>query len=380
MKTNTIREVIRAGGLIETNSSSSHALVICDDVRSFAKPGDKEFDLDIRDGVLYVPAGKDFGWEYEKSNSCSVKLQYTCALFFNNYRPLHTQKIATKLERLLKNFLGVTKVVFEWEEEYIEQMKEDGEKVRTNFGEYCLSCPTIDHQSVEDAQESILENNNSIINFIFNKKSWWYGGNDNSSEAGGGFYSEMYYEDKNSEEDVISVEFGNLGRFDFLVNLENCVSRRVTMLNDTTAPDLYSEIKSSTIIPILDSIKYSSETKQFFFQDLTDGSVYPKEAAGSYLSQGDTKNSSPLSKKDTAVMEVSDVVFLENETKAKLLFLTQESHLSIATRCSSKNSTADDAAVGYPQIIFDNYKEGKDYLLVDLKVISKKLGDFYDIS
>ena len=60
-----IKKVVRAN-LPETNSSSSHSVVICTDPKYLVKPGDSEFNLTLRDdGVLYIKnRGEDFGWDY----------------------------------------------------------------------------------------------------------------------------------------------------------------------------------------------------------------------------------------------------------------------------------------------------------------------------
>lgn len=211
MKVNKIRRVTRAGGLVETNSSSSHALCICGKESTYAKPGDPEFDLTIQDKVLFIPIRHDcFGWEWEKSNSCLTKLQYVCALFFNSYQPLSSQKKPHKLEKILKDFLGVDKVVFEWEEKYLEEIK-NGENSD-------LLCPSIDHNSYSDVMEEILESRGTIIDFIFNKNSWLYGGNDNSTEPKG-YYKEMKTDDFEPN-GTITLDFSpGIGKVDFRVDL-----------------------------------------------------------------------------------------------------------------------------------------------------------------
>ena len=176
------------------------------DEKTNLKPGDAEFDLDIKDGVLYVPGTNiDFGWEWQKSNSCQVKLQYICAFFFNNYQPLRQQKSQKILEKKLKKILGVNKVVFEWVEEYVE-----------NPSMEYLGAPQIDHNSYSEMKSVILENDDTLKNFLLNPKSWWFGGNDNSDPEPG-FYNEMYYEDPSlREKSIVSADFGgDIGLVDF---------------------------------------------------------------------------------------------------------------------------------------------------------------------
>lgn len=253
---NKVKIVERAGWLAETNSSSSHALSICSEPDFYAKPGDPEFDLDIRDGILYVPNRiEDFGWEYEKSNSCQTKLQYVCGLVFHSYQQLYKQKEPKRLELILKNYLGIKKIVFEWEKDYIENYKSK------EFDPDYLGSPEIDHQSYSESREEILESNKTIIDFIFNKKSWYFGGNDNSS-APDGYYSELsksgrqVCEETSTEDNATATLLfgGTLGNVDFRINLYSS-DRRIS-IND---PDLIGKINAFDNIRLLDNIVYSPE-------------------------------------------------------------------------------------------------------------------------
>ena len=260
---NKIKIVERAGWLAETNSSSSHALSICSEPDFYAKPGDPEFDLDIRDGVLYIPNRiDDFGWNYEKSNSCQTKLQYVCGLMFHSYQQLYKQKEPKRLELILKNYLGIKKIVFEWEKDYIENYKSNG------FDPNYLGSPEIDHQSYSESREEILESNKTIIDFIFNKKSWYFGGNDNSS-APEGYYNELsksgrqVYNDLTGESNAtVTLMFGgSLNNVDFRVNLYYSNGRRT--IND---PEIIEKINEFDDIGLLNSIEYSLGAKDFIIR------------------------------------------------------------------------------------------------------------------
>lgn len=220
MKNNRLKVVTRAPGLVETNSSSSHTVSICMDDSTNLKIGDPAFDLDIRDGVLYIPTrDEEFGWQYEKSNSCQTKLQYVCAFYFNSYEPLYLQKRQKKLENILKRILGVKAVVFQWVEQYISEydaLKKANPNRRISPDEIGLGSPCINHNSYSDMKEQILESEDTIKNFILNPKSWWYGGNDNS-DAPEGFYEESIIENPDQPEAVVTVDFGGeLGEIDFI--------------------------------------------------------------------------------------------------------------------------------------------------------------------
>lgn len=217
MKNRNIKIVMRAPGLVETNSSSSHSVSICMDEKTNLKIGDPGFDLDIRDGILYIPTrDEEFGWDYEKSNSCQTKLQYVCAFFFNSYEPLYLQKRQKKLENILKRILGVKGVVFQWVEDYISDYKLMSKAYKTvPADDIGLCSPCINHNSYSDMREQILESEDTIKNFILNPKSWWYGGNDNSDPPDG-FYEESIVEDVDQPEAIITIDFGgDLGEIDF---------------------------------------------------------------------------------------------------------------------------------------------------------------------
>ena len=244
-----LKMVRRGGGLIETNSSSSHAVSICMDSKTNLKPGDSGFDLTINDGVLYIPSRfQEFGWEWTKSNSCLTKLQYLCGFYFNNYQDPRTQKSQKKLEKILKKIFGVERVEFQWVEDYVRAYKA-GENPET------LSCPEINHNSYSDMKEEILENEDTIRNFLLNPNSWWYGGNDNS-DAPEGFYNETKIESAKDDPDLIaSINFGNpLGIIDFIIS--------------DFRPDDYDmlySIKNSDSNYFLNDISWSVSKKKFDF-------------------------------------------------------------------------------------------------------------------
>jgi len=213
-------KIIVRDGVSETNSSSSHAIAISME-GSLVKPGDSCWDLDIRDGVLYIPrrADGDFAWDYFKTNKCQEKLQYVCAIYCEDI--VYGQKRIMKLTNILKRFLGVKKVVYEWDKEYWEDLKEKGDP------EYAFRpVPEIDHESRYEVEEQICENQETLINFIFNPNSWLFGGNDNSS-APNKFYEPIITYDE--EDDlIISIDLFNFGRFDIIgKSKDNSISNAI---------------------------------------------------------------------------------------------------------------------------------------------------------
>jgi hypothetical protein len=259
-----LKIVRRGGGLIETNSSSSHAVSICMDAKTNLKPGDPDFDLDIRDGVLYIPNRfQEFGWEWVKSNSCLTKLQYLCGFYFNSYQKLGVQKSQKKLEKILKKILGVKRVEFEWVEDYVEEYKAGGEPE--------LRCPEINHNSYAEMRAEILENEDTIRNFLLNPNSWWYGGNDNSDPPAG-FYNETKIESREDDPDaIISVDFGGtLGIIDFVLD------------TFPSEDDILYSVQKDERNCFLNNISWSVSKKRFDFEEpgvySSDGFLRPNES------------------------------------------------------------------------------------------------------
>lgn len=165
-------------GLPETNSSSTHSLILSQ--RAIKRS--KEEILDelgnfIKNGVLTV-TGTSFGWEQEKYNDTYTKIQYTAAQICagqdpSEYTdcpeetPRRYEKTLSYLGELIRDYLGLKKVVFE----FLDENK---------------IWPEIDHQS-RDLYFEILESRESMLSFIFNDYSWLFTSNDNSSEPPGFF-------------------------------------------------------------------------------------------------------------------------------------------------------------------------------------------------
>ena len=348
MKNDKIKLVTRAGGLVETNSSSSHAISICSKSDSLAKPGDPEFDLDIRDNILYVPERQDtFGWEYEKTNSCQTKLQYVCGLVFNTWTSLCYQKAPKRLESLLKRYLGVSKVVFEWEIEYLKSYKDSENQEE----EIWLGCPEIDHQSRGDSMEEILESNSTILNFIFNKKSWLFGGNDNSS-APAGYYREMsLYGNEVGEFDeipnaTVSIFYGGkLGRIDFRVNI---FSDKEGRSDRPDSPRIVEMIENSDDFGLFKNISYSSEEKDFVLCDMVRGY--------------------------SDVIYSAEVDYINSDNKCYLIYLNKDGIEMLVKFCKKELEERQDP---HPisELLKDIPDENK--ILVPVSLVSDEFGEIY---
>lgn len=340
---NKIKEVVRAGWLIETNSSSSHALCICDEEEQYAKPGDPEFDLDIRDGVLYIPTrGESFGWEYEKTNSCQTKLQYVCALMFSQYQGLHLQKKPKKLVQILKRYLGVSKVVFAWEEEYLRRVEKEGYDEES---EVYIDCPEIDHNSYSESSFDIEESPKTVIDFIFNKKSWLFGGNDNS-DAPRGYYKEMKYEEKVDLDycgGIVSGNFGSMGRIDFNVRLL-CPIDGAIRNKHRQGQEILDMINESDSCRLLNNITYSVSAKDFELLDIR--------------KHKNTRVLSPI------------LSYYDKQDRPILVFLDDSRMLQ------DLKQLPDDSDDSIEKMLKDKV-EGTDYVKVELKITSNVFGDLY---
>lgn len=349
MKDNKIRLVERAGGLAETNSSSSHALSICSTPDTFAKPGDPEFDLDIRDNILYVPERiDDFGWEYEKSNSCQTKLQYVCGLVFNNWNSLHIQKAPKKLVVLLKKYLGVDDVVFEWEENYKKHYKEN--QSGGDVGDTYLSCPEIDHQSRSESMEEILENNTTILNFIFNKNSWYFGGNDNS-DAPDGYYKEMsisgslFGEDDEMINATVSIVFGgSLGRVDFRVNM---YSDRESLTADSAG--IVRMIENSDGFGLFKCIGYNKDKAEF---EIIENLMKPSSSAYS-----------------------ANCDFIDENNKCYLVYVNSDGSLELINAIKEDRNKKGGPKMTTRDLV--NHISEKNRLFVPVQLVSDEFGEIY---
>ncbi len=141
--------------VFETNSSSSHSVVVSGEVAT-------EFGLskeEIREGVIYVGHCKtEFGWESEHSSDTHSKLAY-----------LLIQAAGSYTDSITEDYNAKTKAVFE--------------TVRFVTGcELKLPASTsdwhIDHQSMGDCDD-ILEDPDQIAVFAFSPSSYVHTGNDN---------------------------------------------------------------------------------------------------------------------------------------------------------------------------------------------------------
>lgn len=127
-------------GIFETNSSSTHSVVICDSV-DFEKPliGDEPVSL----------CQGEFGWEEETYTDFNSKLTYAYTYAKNYGRSTDVDT----LKEVIKEFMG------------LECVEEEGDGY-------------IDHQSIDEAQK-IFETQESLKKFLFAPGSHVITDNDN---------------------------------------------------------------------------------------------------------------------------------------------------------------------------------------------------------
>lgn len=216
-------------GLPETNSSSSHSIVI-----SELKRDDSEYleNLSeyIKDDVLFIPdcSGYDFGnGSFSASNDIMKKISFAISLYsstnygFNNLPAV--LKFLDYLRSIIKSFTGVKNVIFESIDKYNEMFEEH--QISEYFDEYneydydyrCVSFGIVDHQSC-DLSEELFQNRNTLKDFIFSKDSWLFLGSDcyDMDSKISDYLSEYYKLENNPQKfDYASIDFEkNLGRID----------------------------------------------------------------------------------------------------------------------------------------------------------------------
>lgn len=163
-----IKQKIRLN-LPETNSSSSHSLVIGYNNNYLKSRMDalKELEPYLNDNGILTVNSAEFGWECGKSNNIYEKLQYLMAISCSYHGcgweeetendRAKVQKLLAKVEKIVKDYTGIIGVEFE------------------------TSGSSVDHQSV-DLYNDIVESTRSIKNFLFSSQSWVFLGNDNSGD------------------------------------------------------------------------------------------------------------------------------------------------------------------------------------------------------
>ena len=209
-----IKKVIRRD-LPETNSSSSHSVVISLDKSGIMNK--EEWNLDIDDnGILHIPVFSCFGREFFSTNTVLGKLQYLSCIYINSYYKDRARfgKQTHKFVSVIKGILGIKGVVFEEAAEFYKDLKEG--VIGPEDREY-YEFPSIDHQS-HDIFPEIIESEETIKNFLLNRNSWLYGGSDEVREDPRVYAATEIFNDPIA---CISAELGgDIGRVDVEITPE----------------------------------------------------------------------------------------------------------------------------------------------------------------
>lgn len=154
--------------VFETNSSSSHSLVLNPTMTEMVDPPLPEHI--IKSGV-FVVYPQDFGWEIEDYNDVDTKASYlyadACQHSDDDFDPndeitrTNNEKLKI-IEEAFRRYAGVG-VFFE---------KRDGKNEYYRYG-------SIDHQSVGECEQIWEEGVNGVIRFLFSRASTLHIDNDN---------------------------------------------------------------------------------------------------------------------------------------------------------------------------------------------------------
>lgn len=212
MKNNKIYEVRRVG-LPETNSSSSHSVVIDSGSSKDSLPGSPYWDLPIDDkGYIHIPS-RDFGREGERHNTVLGKVQYVAGLMLSSDFRTYCKRLRS-LADILVEISGAKDVIFDWFPSTYKDIQEDNFYVEDGIW-WSLGC-NIDHQSM-DLDEEVLESTEILKNFLFKSSSWLFLGDDSFDDDGPKIEAGVM--EKHEPEAFITVDVGgDIGRVDIPVD------------------------------------------------------------------------------------------------------------------------------------------------------------------
>ena len=222
--------IVFRNGLPETNSSSSHSVVI-------NQLGNKKYentDIGIdENGIIKIPSGINFEFgrtSFSHHNDFKTKVAFIISLGIDTGKPV--KKFLKQLKSIICSYTGAKDVIFEGIEKYNTMYKENFENgcIEDYYGNdmtwmmYDLletAFGSVDHQS-RDISEHVFENKNTLKNFLFNPDSWLLLGDDctDVDYETRKLFKQVYKTDppKNKIYSA-NIDFGyNLGRIDFLID------------------------------------------------------------------------------------------------------------------------------------------------------------------
>lgn len=220
-----LKKIIRVG-LPETNSSSSHAVIISR-LSSIFRYEDIMLNEEYitEDNKLLIPSGYkfDFGNSgFYGRNDVITKVVYCIALFSSRNSLHKTLRFLDLMRSILRPFLdvhGLDGIQFGSIDEINNSWKNCWAEDRDYFL-YELSSGSfgyVDHQSTDLIYE-VIENKESLKNFIYNPDSWLFIGSDchDTNKEIEKILKKHYSTGIEKKTIIVSVELGyNLGRVDF---------------------------------------------------------------------------------------------------------------------------------------------------------------------
>lgn len=214
-----IKKVIRFG-LPETNSSSSHSVII-----SELKNGKN--NLEIENGVIYIPSPSngnfDFGrTSFQAYNDSLSKIVFTIAIYNSTHELEEVLKFLNNLKYIICSYTGATNVIFSSIDKFNEVSKsfydsdsEYGiirENLNDSIWEICeIAFGTVDHES-HDLVDEIFDDKDSLKNFIFSEDSWLFLGDDGVDvETNISNTFKKYYNLEQEDDNYATIDFSKYG-------------------------------------------------------------------------------------------------------------------------------------------------------------------------
>ena len=333
-------------GLPETNSSSSHSISISYNDEKLVVPTNyrtKYGNINIVQDTLYVPAPPSyccFGSETGKYNDLLIKLWYVCSFFCNDIDTGSGHKSIEKLKRMLKNIFNVSEVVFEWDQNYFNEIKK---KRRENsifdLNDVLRLSPEVDGNSWDVIYE-ICENEQTLKQFLLSPLSWLYTGGDYEIENPDLFYRDTQIIDP-TPEFIVSFDLGGeIGRVDLEIS-SLCYGLRSE--RDSFLNCFYIDSTGTAHVG-------SSPTMEFSDKD-----------------------------PDVKLLKIYfEKFFFDADGKIKILFNTRELYtyiLQYGLKFSEELFRPSERAIKTDVFsTLKKFKEGRDYMFIDVSITSKYLG------
>lgn len=175
-------KVCRRKNIPETNSSSTHCLTIFSgEIR------DSSINPHLSDDrkTLIIDGGMEFGRSKADYNDTYTKLQYA------SYNILSHPKRKVMFEKVVKDFLGIDNIIYNWyDSERVEMWAEQNPDitfdqcpfVKDSSGNELPEENMIDHESTHLVEEQIFENETTLKDFLFSPNSWLFCGECNTTQ------------------------------------------------------------------------------------------------------------------------------------------------------------------------------------------------------